>query len=410
MTQWLGATWSRFWAVLRKERLDREFDEELNTHLDLLIDEFRRSGMSQSEARREGIRKLGRPESLREQHRELRGMPLLDVLAQDLRYAVRMLWKSRVFTCIAALSLALGIGANTALFSLVDDLLLRSLPVRAPERLVQVQMTVTAFGLTKRGDSFPKAAFDYIRTRNDVFSEVMGFNHMDRPLVAVDGVAEPSRRVDRASENFFRDLGVTPIIGRTPEPSDDAVAILGYDLWRDRFGGTPTVLGRTLTIDGQACSIVGVAPPAFRGLSVETSVDLWLSSRTPTYQHMIARLKPGVTTSQAQAAMQVLFRQLAQEQPGVVPKVPPEIPMQVSLLPAGKGLSQLRAQYERPLLALTVLVTLVLLITCTNVGNPLMLRSTTRSRELRLRCRMRTVLYRPATPFHCTRAMIPISE
>ena len=187
MTHWLRATWSRFWAMWKRERLDREFDEELNTHLELLIDECRLSGLSRSEARREAIRRLGRPESLREQHRDLRGMPLLDVLAQDLRYTVRMLWKSRVFTCVATLSLALGIGANTALFSLVDDLLLRSLPVRAPERLVQVQMTITVFGLTKRGDSFPKAVFEYIRARNDFFSEIIGFNHMDRPLVAVDG-------------------------------------------------------------------------------------------------------------------------------------------------------------------------------------------------------------------------------
>jgi hypothetical protein len=105
-------------------------------------------------------------------------------------------------------------------------------------------MTITVFGLTKRGDSFPRADFEYIRARNDVFSEIIGFKHMDRPLVVVDGVAEPSRRVDQASENFFRDLGVTPVLGRTPEPSDVAVAILSYDLWRDRFGGAPTVLGR----------------------------------------------------------------------------------------------------------------------------------------------------------------------
>src|SRR6266542_2817434 len=218
MRHWLRMIWSRWCAVFRKERLDREFDEELTTHLELLIDECRRSGMSQSEARREAIRRLGRPESLRELHREQRGIPALEVLAQDLRYAVRMLWKSRAFTCIATLSLALGIGANTALFSLVDDLLLRSLPVRGPDRLLQVQQTVSGLGIRKVGNLFSKPTFDYVRMHNQVFAEIVGFNYLDRPAVSIDGVAEPSRQVEQVSENFFRDLGIMPIVGRTPEP------------------------------------------------------------------------------------------------------------------------------------------------------------------------------------------------
>lgn len=382
MKPWLRTIGSRAWAVVRKERLDREFDEELTTHLELLVDEGRRNGMSDAEARREALRKLGRPVALHEVHREQRGLPLLDALAQDLRYAVRMLWKTPAFTAIVTLSLALGIGANTAFFSLVDNLLLRSLPVREPDQLVQVQQTSTAPGITKGRTSFPQRVFDYIQAENQVFSDVVGFSTLDRPAVAIDGVQESGRQVEQVSENFFRDLGVTPAIGRTPDASDDAVAVISHRFWRSRFGGRPNVLGRTLTVDGEAYTIVGVASARFLGLSIESSADLWITSRAAAPQQMIARLRPGVTAATGQAAIDVLFRQLAQAEPEVARW---DERMRIELLPAGKGLSQLRTQYARPLLALTVLVTLVLLITCTNIGNLLMVRNSARSRELAIR-------------------------
>jgi hypothetical protein len=131
--QWLRTIWSRARAVVNRDRVEREFDEELTTHLELLVDEARRNGLSPADARREALRRLGRPALIREIHREQRGAYLLDVLVQDLQYSVRLLWKSPAFTMVVALSLALGIGANTALFSLVDDLMLRSVPV--PRRI-----------------------------------------------------------------------------------------------------------------------------------------------------------------------------------------------------------------------------------------------------------------------------------
>ena len=380
MKTWLRTIWSRSWAVMRKGRLDREFDEELTTHLELLIDEGRRRGLSPTDARSDALRKLGRPVALREEHREQRGLPMLDIFAQDLRYAGRMLRKTPAFTVIVTLSLALGIGANTALFSLVDSLLLRSLPVREPNRLVQVQQRLTG-SAKKPIDSFPKPVFDHVRTHNQVFSDIVGFNVLDRPVVTIDGEMEPSRQVDQVSDNFFVDLGVTPVVGRMPERSDGAVVILSYHLWRDRFSGSASVLGRLLIIDGQACSVIGVAPQQFFGLSIDDSVDLWMSSRTDASQQMMARLKPGVTAAQARAATQVLFHQLAESQPEIVP----DVATQIELLPAGQGLSQLRAQYERPLLALTVLVTLVFFITCTNVGNLLLVRNAARRREFTVR-------------------------
>ena len=396
MTHWLRTIRSsalamarRVLSALRRDRLDRELDEELATHLELLIDDGRRRGLSHTDARREALRTLGGLDAIREVHREQRGLPWLDVLARDLRYGVRTLWKSPALTLTVTLSLALGIGANTALFSLVDDLLLRSLPVREPERLVQVRQTVTVLGITKVGTSFPSDAFDYIRTHNQVFSEIVGFNPLDRPVVMVDGVAEPAREVDQVSENLFRDLGVPTVLGRTPDSSDGPVAVISSRLWRARFDSSSSALGRSLTIDGRAYSLIGVAAPQFLGVSLERSPDLWISSggsSAAAPRQMVARLKPGVRASEAEAALEVLFSQLAQQQPGPVgERRPAQPPARVALLSAGKGLSALRAQYERPLLALTGLVTLVLLITCTNVGNLLMVRNSARRRELAVR-------------------------
>ena len=391
MNAWLRTIWSRCRGAVTANRLEREFDEELTTHLELLADKYRRSGLSEQAAHREALRRLGRPAWLREAHREQRGLPLVDVLAKDLRYAVRMLSKSPAFAVVVIFSLALGIGANTALFSLVDDLLLRSLPVREPDRLFQVQLrqTSAAFGITKVSTSFPGAAFDSIRAHNEVFSGIAGFNPLDRPVVTIDGIAEPPRQVEAVSQDFFRELGVPMASGRTPESSDGPVAIISHRLWRARFAGSSNGLGRSLTIDGQPYTVVGVAAPQFLGLSLESSPDLWISTArltaNPSLQ-MIARLKPGVSASQAQAALEVLFNQLARAQPGIVPGGRrDEPPAHVMLLAAGKGLSALRVQYERPLLALTGLVTLVLLITCSNVGNLLMVRNSARRREVAIR-------------------------
>ena len=379
--------------MVRKDRLDRDFDEELTTHLELLIDEGRRTGMSHTDARRHALRKLGGLESIREKHREHRGMPVLDVLAQDLRYAVRMLWKSPGFTCIVTLSLALGIGANTALFSLVDDLLLRSLPVPRAGRPRSGPADGDGLWNHEGRHLLPKRGLRLHPNAQSGFSDIVGFNTLDRPAVMVDGIAEPARQVEQVSENFFRDLGVPVALGRTPTSSDGPVAVISYRLWRARFDGSSRALGRSLTIDGHAYSVIGVAAPQFLGLSLESAPDLWISSAhssAPAPQQMMAHLKPGVMASQAQAALNVLFSQLAQEQPGIVAgSRPGQPPAQVALLDAGKGLSTLRAQYQRPLLALTGLVILVLLITCTNVGNLLMVRHSARRRELAVRGRTR---------------------
>jgi predicted permease len=306
----------------------------------------------------------------------------VDVLRHDTRMAVRTLWKHRGFTAFATLSLALGIGANTALFSLVDRLLLRSLPVSEPGRLVEVQQTISRLGIKKAVTGASPAAFDAVRAHPEIFSTIVGFEYLDRPVVTIGGANEPSQRLARVSANFFRDLGIQPAIGRVPEANDDAVAIVGDAWWRERFGASSGALGRVIAVDGQTYTIVGVAPARFRGLSIDTATDGWLVSRAPATLRMIAHVAPGVGTEQARAAAEVVFRQLAQAQPEAMRWGDD---MRTTLVPAGRGLSQLREQYERPLLALSALVVVVLLITCTNVGNLLVLRHAGRRRELAVR-------------------------
>ncbi len=383
MTPWLRIMWSKAQSIVKKDRLDQEFDVELSTHVELLTDEFRRGGLSQTDARREALKKLGGPASLREQHRDRRGLPLVDALAQDFRHAVRMLWKTPGFTAIVTLSLALGIGANTALFSLVDGLLLRSLPVREPDRLVQVNVVPVIPGFKKALLSFDRTAFAAVRARDQIFSDVVGFWRLDRPLVTIDGAAEPTREVELVSTNFFRDLGVLPILGRTPEPSDGAVAIISARWWQARFDRSTSALGRTLTVNGEPHSIIGVAPSRFHGFNLESSADVWTSSPKSGDLMMMARLKPGVTTVQAQDAIHAYFRQYMLER--FRGGFPPDQLIETELVPAGKGLSPMREQYRGALLALMALVTIVLFTTCTNVGNLLMLRNAARRRELTVR-------------------------
>ena len=263
---------------------------------------------------------------------------MIDLLRQDTRTAVRTLWKHRGFTAFATLSLALGIGANTALFSLVDRLLLRSLPVSEPGRLVEVQQTISRLGIQKAITGASPAAFAAVRAHPEIFSAVVGFEDLDRPAVTMGGADEPNRRLTRVSANFFRDLGIQPAIGRAPEAADDAVAIVSDAWWRERFGASFDALGQAITVDGQSYTIVGVAPARFRGLSIDTATDGWIVSRAPATLRMIARLAPGVGAEQARAAAEVVFRQLAQAQPEAMRWGDD---MRTTLVPAGRGLSQL---------------------------------------------------------------------
>ena len=296
--------------------------------------------------------------------------------------ALRSLLKHRGFTLFATLSLALGIGANTALFGLVDALLLRTLAVRAPERLVTVETVFAGLGIKKAIGGASPAALGALRARREVFSEVVGYDIVSRPVVTVDGGDEPNRRVERTSPTFFADLGLTTALGRTPRPNEEAVAVIGDAWWRARFGADPAVLGRTVAIDGRSYTIVGVLPRAFTGLSIDARTDAWIPASPGVELSVLARLAPGVEVARAQAAAQVVLRQIAEARPDARRW---NANTYIEVRPAGRGFSDLRDQYERPLLALSALVIIVLLVTCANVGNLLVVRHAGRRRELAVR-------------------------
>src|SRR5437868_8055540 len=286
----------RLRSFFRRAQLDRDLDAEISTHLQLAIEENLQRGLSYDEARRRALLRFGGPQQTKEQHREARALPVLDTLLQDLRFAFRMLRKSPGFTAVAVLTLALGIGANTAIFSLIDAVLLRSLPVREPQRLVVFQWSALHSPNTKgeysymscppasvggeRGCSFSYPMFHQFQSLQDTFSSVtglcgnVGLNlRGNGPATFVQG--------EMVSGDFFETLGVGAAVGRTFGPSDDTlgapvVAVLGYGYWQSAFGGDPAAVGKTIWLNSVPVTIVGVAAKEFPSIDPARGRAIWL--------------------------------------------------------------------------------------------------------------------------------------
>ncbi len=387
MRESVSVFWLRVKSLVLRRKLENDLDEELAFHLAMLSQ--KRGGDSR--------RQFGNAANVRERCRDLWTFAVLENLWRDLRYAIRTLAKSPAFSAVAVVSLALGIGANTAIFSLMDVMLLRSLPVKNPQALVEF---VSADADGARMTNLPYAVFDYLRRDRGVLADVFAIWPSDAAFQDT-GSSQPAA-AHEVSGSFFPSLGISPLMGRTIRPDDDRagaanrVAVISYAFWARRFGRDPSILGSAMRRSGERFTIVGIMPPSFFGLDRGAAPDLWVPLATdpdPGEVWVLGRLRPGVSVEGARVQLEPLFRQALESMRGMLAESAERerssfLSQRLLVNPAAEGTSGIRWTYWDQLSTMKTLIGLsglVLLIACANLANLLMARSAARSREIAIR-------------------------
>jgi putative ABC transport system permease protein len=372
-------------GLFRREAVLADIEKEMRSHLEMETETNIERGMTPEEARVAAMRSFGNLGWVRDLAYEVRGGGMLEALWQDLRYGVRMLVKRPGFTLIAVLTLALGIGANTAIFSVVNALLLRQLPYTEPDRLVQVWETDVNRGENAMTASYPN--FTDWRDQNNVFEHIAAYS--DQGFI-LTGTADPEQIQGAiVSPSFFPMLGIKPIVGRVFQPEEDHPnkifsAVIGERLWQRRFNSDPDIIGKTINVDGDSFTVIGVVVGVTDLSELENDSELWIpisfglafNIRRGHYLNVMARLKPGVTHEQAQANMDSIAGALAAQYPDA------NRDHGLRLVPLQE---QIVGDFKLALLMLLGAVALVLLIASANVANMLLARAGSRQKEIAIR-------------------------